>query len=249
MKEELICQMAEIEEKHWWFVGRRKIIFSAIKKLLPESPEQLQILDIGCGTGENMKFFSRISKNITGMELNQTALDAAKQKVDFPVYCGKLPDEIPFFDSQFDLIFLLDVLEHIEDEALSLERVKNILKPSGYLVITVPAYKFLWSVHDDLNEHKRRYNIDELRQKAAQSGYDLCFSSYFNSILFAAIAAFRFFKNITKFGEKQSDLFMPDLLINNFFIKLMDIESFLINFLRIPFGCSILLIAKRKNDG
>lgn len=244
MKEEIIRQMEEVEANHWWFTGRRKIILSALQKQLPEVNKNFKVLDIGCGTGENLKFFSGYFKNITGIESNKTALELAGQKSGVPVVYGKMPDEIPFFEEKFDIVFLLDVLEHIDDDVLSLQKIKELIKPGGHLVMTVPAFEFLWSVHDVLNEHKRRYTIKTLKNKTEKTGYIHVFSNYFNFILFPVIAVFRLIKKKTGILKDKSDIFMPNKIINHFFTKIMEIESFLIKFTKFPAGCSVLLISK-----
>ena len=139
MDAQMYQTMMALEEKYWWFVARRSILEKVIKQLtLPESAE---IFEAGCGTGGNLAMLARHGK-VYGMELNDTARIYASKLQLAQIQPGCLPNEIPFPDKQFDLIVLLDVLEHVEEDAKSLQALTNKLKPSGWLLITVPAVSY-----------------------------------------------------------------------------------------------------------
>ena len=146
--------MVRLEECHWWWLSRRAIVESIIRKLA--LPAGIDILEAGCGTGGNLAMLSQFG-NVYGMELDDVARDYAVQRKIGTVEPGKLPDPIPFPGRTFDLIVLMDVLEHLEDDSGCLKALRKRLKPGGSIVISVPALKMLWSPHDDSHHHFRRY--------------------------------------------------------------------------------------------
>lgn len=147
-------QMAGLEDRHWWFVGRRQILSRVIAGI--PLPPSACILEAGCGSGGNLEMLSQFGQ-VWAMERSEIALPLARARGIAIVEEGELPHRIPFGSQQFDLIALLDVLEHLDEDTAALEALIQRLKPSGYMVITVPAYPWLWSAHDELNHHKRRY--------------------------------------------------------------------------------------------
>ncbi|MEH1970870.1 class I SAM-dependent methyltransferase [Nostoc sp.] len=234
-------QMMEVEDKHWWFVARRSIIEEVIRKL--NLPADAEIFEAGCGTGGNLAMLSRHGQ-VYAMELNEAARSFASDLQLGKIQPGFLPNDIPFADKKFDLIVLLDVLEHVEEDTASLQALSAKLKPSGWLLITVPAYPWLWSKHDDLLHHKRRYMLHNLRQIVGDTGYHVHFVSYFNFVLFPLIAGVRLVQGLfNKGGNEQS---MPPKLVNQMLTFLFGIERYLIGRLFLPFGVSLLLLAQRN---
>ena len=156
MEEEIYHKTAAYEEGHWWFKGRRCIIEKVLHDLsLPSKPK---ILEMGCGTGGNLSLLSQYGE-VYGVELDNFARNYASKRHIGPILPGSLPHEIPYQDNFFDLIALLDVLEHVEEDGLSLVQLHKKLKPGGYLLITVPAFPALWSAHDEAHHHKRRVTV------------------------------------------------------------------------------------------
>jgi SAM-dependent methyltransferase len=236
-------QYAAVEDQHWWFVGRRRIIDRVIRQLkLSNDP---QILEAGCGTGGNLKMLSRHGQ-VSAMELETTACEFANQRQVTLVKQGSLPDQIPFA-TEYDLILILDVIEHLDDDLAALKALKSRLKPGGWLLVTVPAYQFLWSQHDEINHHKRRYTVKQLRQVVRQSGYGIKYSTYFNSFLFPAVAAVRLLQKLFKIETKASisiDLNLPAKPINQLLATLFASERHFMGRIRLPFGVSALLVAQ-----
>jgi SAM-dependent methyltransferase len=237
----IYTQMSAIEDSHWWFVSRRLILSRLISKL--KLPPDAKILDAGSGTGGNIAMLSQHGK-VFPMELNHTAREIALKLKNEAIEPGFLPNNIPFKDLKFDLIVLLDVLEHVEDDIASLLSLKSRLKESGWLLITVPAYPWLWSRHDESNHHKRRYILRGLRRVSKNAGLRVYYISYFNSILFPLIAGMRLLKNIFKFGS-DSDLSMPSKFTNKILRLLFQSEYYLLDKYRLPFGVSIVMIAQK----
>ncbi|MCM0588930.1 MAG: class I SAM-dependent methyltransferase [Gloeotrichia echinulata DVL01] len=241
MESQMYQEMMEVEDKHWWFVARRSIIEQVIRKL--NLPADAEIFEAGCGTGGNLAMLSHHGR-VYGMELDETARTFASDLKIGEIEPGFLPDNIPFPDKNFDLILLLDVLEHLEQDTASLEALSAKLKPSGWLLITVPAYPWLWSRHDDLLHHKRRYLLNNLRQIVGNAGYNINFASYFNFVLFPLIAMVLLLQKVFNKGGKEQNI--PPKLINQILTFLFGSERYLIGRLSLPFGVSLLLLAQRN---
>lgn len=234
-------QMMEVEDKHWWFVGRRSLLEQMINKLT--LPENAEIFEAGCGTGGNLAMLARHGK-VYGMELNETARLFASDLKQGEIQPGCLPDDIPFPDRQFDLIVLLDVLEHLNEDTASLKALSTKLKPSGWLLITVPAFSWMWTRQDDLLHHKRRYVRGNLHQVVSSAGYNVSYVNYFNFFLFPLIAGIRILLKL--FNQETNETAMPPQFINQILTSLFAFESHLIGRLSLPFGVSLLLLAQRN---
>ena len=245
MDKDLYLQHAKVEDKHWWFVGRRMIIDKIIRQLNLE--QHSKIFEAGCGTGGNLNMLARYGE-VSAMELDEIACQFANERKVTKVKLGSLPDNIPFSE-EYDLIVILDVLEHIDDDLGAAIALNSRLKPGGWLLITVPAYQFLWSKHDEINHHKRRYTLRNLKQVIKKSGYSVHYSSYFNSFLFPVVAGVRLLKNVLKTETDNvgsNDLILPAKPVNKFLTFLFGSERYLIGNISIPFGVSVLLLAKKN---
>ncbi len=146
-------EMAHAQNHHWWFKARREILFEFISRLgLPISSS---ILEIGCGTGANIKMLERHG-NLSAIEMDDFARNFTEQHSGISVLDGWLPDNLPFNKKSFDLVCMFDVLEHVEEDSASLIKLREILKPNATLLITVPAYQWLFGRHDEILHHHRR---------------------------------------------------------------------------------------------
>jgi SAM-dependent methyltransferase len=238
MEEEIYHKNAAYEDRHWWFKGRRCIINKVLDYL--SLPSKAQILEMGCGTGGNLSLLSQYGK-VYGVELDNFARNYALKRHIAPILPGSLPYDIPFEDSFFDLIVLLDVLEHVEEDGLSVMQLYRKQKPGGYLLITVPAFPALWSAHDESHHHKRRYIFKTLGSILREANYNIVFHSYINTILFPIIALSRMIKG----SHGGDDLFMPPNFVNNLLYKIFSTERHLLNLVSLPFGTSLLGLAQR----
>lgn len=251
---EMYETMANHEKNHWWFKGRRHFVKFFASKYKVLEKDSLNILEVGCGTGGNIATWNSFASNVNLdlIEPEDYAREYLKETQDLDAVSLYLPyDEIPFPKKHYDLIIMLDVLEHIEDDAVTLKVLKEYLKDDGLLIIMVPAYKFLWSTNDDKTHHKRRYTKTDLTAKAKQAGYLIEKSTYVNTILFPGIASVvllcKFFKkqidNLAVSGGADDESFLNKLLYN---IWIM--EDKLLDNLDLPFGHSVATVLRNQSD-
>lgn len=238
----LFQEMASNEETHWWFVARRAIIDRILSKLPRDGVTD--IFEAGCGTGGNLAMLSRYGTTY-GMELDDTARAFATAQHIGELAPGSLPDDIPFNDKTFDIIVILDVLEHIENDADALQALFPRLKQGGWLLVTVPAFNCLWSKHDEIHHHKRRYTVKGLQIIVSAAGYKPVYASYFNSLLFPVMAAGRLMQRLV--GDRFPDgRKKPNRYFNKILTWLFSIERFLVGDVFLPFGGSIILLGRKE---
>ena len=233
----------QVQKKHWWFVTKKKIILDLISRFVSPRKEGHRILDIGCGSGLMLNALEQIGQTY-GMDMSDEAIGFSREIFIGTVKKGFLPDNIPYDCEYFSLITALDVIEHVEDDRASLIAMRDRLLPGGQAVITVPACTFLWSEHDILNEHKRRYSLGDLRDKLLEAGFTIEKISYFNSILFPAISLVRLANNALK-RNGGSGVDLPVAPVNFIFKKLFGLEKYLLRFMNFPIGVSIVAVVKK----
>ncbi|HPT69518.1 MAG TPA: class I SAM-dependent methyltransferase [Syntrophomonas sp.] len=211
-------------------------------------PRNSRILEIGCGTGGNLQMLARFGEvSALEMDANARAIAAKKTNNLYDIRRGSCPDEIPFYNRCFDLICMLDVLEHIDQDTESLIAAKQLLAKRGRILLTVPAYQWLWGVHDEFLCHKRRYSETQLREKIVAAGLQPVKISYINTILFPLAAIVRLkdklFGNTSATGTS-----VPPTPINTLFRILFGAERFLLGCFNLPFGVSLLCVLKAVDD-
>jgi SAM-dependent methyltransferase len=185
-KEEFRAHVA-VDEHHWWFRGRRRVIAARLARL--ELPSGCDVLDAGCGSGRTMDELRRYGR-VSGFDLNPLAVEYAQARGHAEVRRARV-EEIPWSDESFDLITCLDVIEHTPDDVASLRELRRVARPGATLLATVPAYQLLWSSHDVANHHYRRYRRPGLLAAARSAGWEPVGWTYFNSILLAPAAVVR----------------------------------------------------------
>jgi SAM-dependent methyltransferase len=245
MERESYKEMYNYENIHWWFVARRTIIKKILCSYFENDKSERTILDIGCGSGGNLQMFSEYG-NVSAMELDDEARANANNRNVCHVKKGMMPNDIPF-KNNFDLICMMDVLEHIENDLDTLKAIKNKLNKNGKLLIAVPAYQFLWSCHDVAHHHKRRYTKKQLTGLISKAGLQITYSTYFDSFLLPFVLIVRVLSNFV--GKNSgSNLILPLMPINKLFTTIFSSERFFLPAISFPFGISVLLIIQKEED-
>lgn len=241
MDEAVYQRMAEVQSTHWWYEGRRHILGSVISRL--QLPKNARILEAGCGTGANLALLKTYGQ-VEGFEPFDFAVSKAAEVSGCVVKSGLLPKGIPF-EGPYDLIGAFDVIEHVEPDLDSLKSLVSITKQGGYGVFTVPAFPFLWSRHDEVNHHFRRYRRDEFKTLLEQAGYQVELISYYNFFLFPAVVAVRAVKKLLKIKDTPDEA-LPKLPGLNAALKMLfSSEACLLRFLSLPFGISIIAVGRK----
>jgi SAM-dependent methyltransferase len=234
----------EIEERHWWYRGRRAVLDAVLDGLA--LPAGLRILDAGCGSGRNMVALAQRGA-VTGVELATASLQVARERGVGAVVPGSLDEPLPFADGAFDLAVALDVLEHVADDAAALRELARVIAPGGRLLVTVPQYRWLWGEHDVLAHHHRRYTRTLLLGRAAAAGLERERVTAFNTALLPAIAAVRGAQRTRRRAQPASDLDRtPEGLVNSALERVIRAEAALIRRGRdLPAGVSLLAVLRR----
>jgi len=240
----IYSELAEQEDAHWWFCARRAIAASLLKRF--KLPSNAKILDAGCGSGGNLAILAQFGE-VCAFEMDDASCARARSRAIGQVEAGTLPGGIPFAGQAFDLITLFDVLEHIEDDAAALDALANRLAPEGMLLLNVPAFQWLFSRHDILHHHYRRYGWNDLRQKLEAAGLKICLMNYWNFWLFPAVATARIIERLCPSRHDALGSGTPPIMLNKLLTFLASSERFLIPRLRLPFGTSIVVLAKKRN--
>jgi SAM-dependent methyltransferase len=243
MERKVYEQMAQLDQRHWWFTARRRILAELIERVV-KPPKDARILELGAGTGHNLPMLSRFG-TVEASELDPIARELASERLGREVKEAALPDLSMFPADSYDLIALLDVLEHVPDDKGSLAAIMTRLKPGGALLLTVPANPWMWTAHDVAHHHHRRYRKSEIDKLARDAGYAVELLSPFNSLLFPPIAAVRFVGKLT--GKDDSDDAMPGPFVNRTLDTIFGLESSLIGRLPMPFGVSLVAVLRRPS--
>ena len=242
MDNELIKRENEIAETYWWFVGRRAILESVLRRFAKRSRVAV---DVGCGTGRNMQLLSNYGDCVIGFDFSRVAVSLAASQ-GRRVACADCK-VMPLADASVELISALDVLEHLDDDMHGLREFHRVLKSNGLLLLTVPAYRFLWSEHDEALSHRRRYVASELHVKLTCSGFRVLKRSYAVFFAFFPIVVYRLFRGLVPkdpLAPKASHVILPAPL-NKLLTGLLKIEAWMMGAVNIPWGTSIIVLAQK----
>lgn len=229
--------MKDVQVRHWWYVGRRKVLSAIIRSI--GLGEGARVLDAGCGSGGNLALLSNVG-NLEAFEFNDQARAAANALGLIEVRPGWLPFGIPTQYGKFDLITLFDVLEHIDNDRDTLVELGNRLATNGRILVTVPAVPWLWSTHDEIHHHKRRYTRSSLEAVVRTSGLSVHSLGYFNSLLFPLAVAQRIKEKLI--NRQEVNLAPPPEPINSALKAIFSLESGLIDKVRFPIGLSLFAV-------
>lgn len=234
---------AKIEDAHWWFRARREIMRDILKKHLP-SKERRSIAEIGCGTGGNLKYFQKHYR-VIGVDISPEAVRYSTERTDCEVLLGDFRDKLLGRWDEIDAVILPDVLEHVNEDAAFLEDLVSNLRVGALILLTVPAHEFLWSTHDLILGHKRRYSLTTLSLLWKSLPVEELFFTPFNTLLFPPIALYRMIRRNSS-NRKGSDLTMPAPWLNFLLYKIFSADRKLLKLFRLPFGVSYLAVLRKK---
>jgi 2-polyprenyl-3-methyl-5-hydroxy-6-metoxy-1,4-benzoquinol methylase len=235
-------RMAELEDIHWWYVARRKIIATLLKRAISERPVK-HVLDAGCGSGGNFTMLSKFG-DVEAFEFDDKARQVAEERLGKSIPKAILPNDLPVFKQKFDIITCLDVIEHIEDDVGALEQLSTLLSSQGLILVTVPAIPSLWSHHDVMNHHFRRYTRTSLVAAVANAGLTPVDLGYFNAFLLPLVIARRVASNLLR--KNIEDDRLPTPIVNSILKQIFSLERFVIDRATLPIGLSLYTILKRQ---
>lgn len=243
MEKHVYTETYKLEKDYWWHVSKRSLVKQALKKTFGDK-KNIHILDAGCGTGIMMSEMEQLYPNVYGLDKSPLAREFCQKRGLKNIHFGDLEKKLPFKTKSFDAITALDVIEHLDHDMLALEEFWRILKPGGKLFVTVPAYQFLWTNHDDLLWHKRRYRRNKLEKMVKALGFKVEKSSYFYSFLIPpAIFLFKF-KLMFNSGNSKTSVVGPKPI--NWLLNLIcALERKAMDYFSLPTGISIFLVASK----
>jgi SAM-dependent methyltransferase len=235
-------RMAAHDTTHWWYRARREVLADYIAREAGLKPGA-RILEIGCGTGHNLPMLARFGE-VDAIEIDAAARAIASERLGKPVGDAPLPELPGVPRASYDMIAVLDVIEHIADDVAALKAMADCLKPGGAILIAVPAHPWMWSAHDVVNHHQRRYTKASLDAAIRAAGLTHNGLRWFNSLLFPAAVAARLAGKMT--GKDDSDDSPPAAPLNAAFQTIFALERHLVGRVPLPPGLSILTLARRR---
>lgn len=241
MELEAYANIFKIEENLWWYRGRRYVCFPLLEKYLPQKSE-LDVLDVGCGTGYNLKLLERYGK-AQGVDMSPEALRFCQERGVTNVKLHEA-EVLPFEDESFDLVTAFDVIEHIEDDRQALGECYRLLKPGGWCLIYTPALPWMYNDHDRKVHHKRRYVRSELGEKMLAAGFELHHLSYVNLFILPVVLLARLLLALRP--REHAEMEVPPEPFNWFFSKLCLLESYFVNSVGLPYGMTLVALGRRR---
>lgn len=243
------------EDKHWWFAGRTWSLLNMLDRVIAPQGDKT-VLDVGCGAGNMFHHFARYG-TVVGVDNNPKPLVVARER-GYDVREGTA-ESLPFDDASFDLVSLLDTVEHCDDDMAVLKECYRVCQPGGHLVITVPAFMWLWSHNDELNAHKRRYTAHELGDRVQQIGFQVRRMTYNNFFVFPMAAPMVLLR---RGAQREPELASPHFDDESYQVEMEPTappvnailtavgwtESQILRWMNLPVGTSIICIAQKPLD-
>ncbi|NOX63399.1 MAG: class I SAM-dependent methyltransferase [Chloroflexi bacterium] len=244
------------EDKHWWFASRTRAILALLDKYAGEGKKGRLVLDVGAGAGNMMHHLAHYG-DVIGLEYNPKPIPVAHER-GFDVRQGDAA-AMPFDDAMFDIVALLDTVEHIPDEKAVLNECFRVTKPGGWMIVTVPAFMWLWSHNDVINLHERRYTAPELKQKLQAAGWEVPYCGYNNFFVFPLGAGVILLR---RWLGKEPDMASPHFdedayqvemepappLLNALLENVGKAEVALLKRVRLPIGTSVIAMARKPSE-
>lgn len=249
MEKQYYKEYFKLERQHWWFKARLKILDFILQKKIQKT-EPLKILNAGAATGATSVMLKTYGE-VLSLEYDKDCSEFLSEILNEEVSNDSLTD-LPFSEKSYDLVCAFDVIEHIEDDDKAIKEIYRVLNDSGHVYLTVPTFKILWSQHDVINHHYRRYTLKELKDILQANGFKVEYGTYFNFILFLPILIVRLLSKILPAKKaKQStgsdfEKFHSNEFLNNLLYKVFCFEINLLKWkLKLPFGVSAMIIGKK----
>ena len=240
-------RLTEREREYWWHVGRRHILRAVLDERLGDGGDN-RILDVGCGAGGNLELLGQYG-SVVGIDDAPASMAILRAATPRPPAIYGSAVNLPILSGTFDAIALLDVLEHIDDDTAVLRECHRVLRPGASLVISVPAYQWLWSGHDEALGHRRRYTKTGLTDLIARAGFRPRRVTYAVSFLFPLIAGYRVVERMSSRRQASSYVMVPRA-VNALFVSVLWAEARLIRAgIVLPFGTSIVVAAVKPDRG
>lgn len=245
MQEHTYPIMFRVEQSHWWYTGRRKILTEFVEQICRQVTDRRpRILDVGCGTGANLLMLSEYG-DAEGVDVAEDALVFCRERGLDKVRLGA-GEELPYEDGTFDLVTALDVVEHMDDDLAGLREMRRVLRPGGRVLLFVPTFMFLWGLQDEVSNHRRRYRLPELRRVLEQAGFEIERTTYANITFFLPILVMRQLMRLTGIkADSENNINVSAL--NGVLGRVFGAESWLLRFMNLPFGVSGLCVARVKS--
>lgn len=233
----------EAENKHWWFVGRRRIIAGFVELICRSlKVSRPRILDVGCGTGANLEMLSQFGE-AEGVDISAQAIDFCRLRGLERVRTGAA-EHLPYEDGSFDLLTALDVVEHLDDDVAGLREMRRVLRNRGRMLLFVPAFMFLWGVQDDVSHHRRRYTREGLRRAVVAAGFEVERLTYANLTFFVPTLMGRLLMRATGW-RPASEANINIAAMNGVMGQVLGAERHLLHHADLPFGVSLICVARR----
>lgn len=236
----------DLGRSYWWLAGKYRIIDDVVGRLSPVLPSPARILDLGCGPG-NLLDFLRPRGDIYGSDYSADALGFCLDRGYRRLFRADF-HSLPISSESFDLVTCIDVVEHLKDDRRALQELHRILRPTGRLVLSVPAFQALWGDHDTLYGHYRRYTTSEVREKLAEAGFEVLRCTYFEPLFFLPLLVYRRLKKLlVKEGglEGRDDFVSLPGLLNAFLAQMIAAERFVLRVVDLPVGVTLLAVARK----
>lgn len=245
MEKELYREMYDQEVHHWWFRAKRRIILNLIRSYMEDIPHP-RFLDVGCGTGAMLKELEGLGETV-GIDASDEALAFAATRTRARLIKGRVPKDLYNLDEEFDFVLMLDLLEHLDDDLGALEAASSVLCKNGIVLITVPAFQWLFAPRDLYHHHRRRYHKSELDSLLVKASFNVEYLSYYNFFLFPLAAAQRLISRF--FGSRPArDLTLPPPLVNKTLELIFSSERLLMPRVSFPWGLSLISVVRRPGS-
>lgn len=238
-----LLEMRELEDHYWWFVARRRVALALLDDAGLTKP---RLLDGGCGAGALLAELAQRGRAV-GVDVSASAIALTRERGLEPIVQADL-ERLPLAAGAFDVVMLLDVLEHVRDDQQALNEAARVLRPGGLAIITLPALGFLWSAHDEALGHYRRYQPSRVRQMIADAGLAATRVSFGLFFFFPVAVVLRSWQRLVhrrRGGPPQTGIIRVPRWLNRLLVRFMDLENAILRRVNLPIGVSLVVVARK----